>query len=301
MRTMGKKELGLGVLAGAGIFMFYVGVLTLAQGFGHAVEQLLGLWFLIVPLAAGFGVQVFLFSQVRRMARTAGVAASGGLTAGSMAACCAHHLADVVPVLGLAGVAGFFVTFQVPFMVLGVAANAVGIVTMLGMMQKYGKWALRGVDMGQVKGGVVTLAVTGVVVTFFLAALYPAAGAQLGGAEKQGAGGGLAGGTTARMGETIISGGTGPGEVSIELTPQVREGKVEVAVAVNTHSVDLTQFDLKQLATLTAGGRDYKPVEAPVLSGHHTTGKMVFEVGELEQMEIVIRGVPAGERVFRWV
>ncbi len=281
-----ERTKGYGIGAGLGLLLFYVGVLTVAQGFGHAVEQLLGLWYLLAPLAAGFGIQVWLFFRTRHLAAgTAGVAASGGLSAGSMAACCAHHLADIVPVLGLAGAAGFFVQFQVPFMVLGIGANAVGIVMMVEMLQNHGHgWTrMEKVDMNGVKNGVMALAVAGTVAVFFITALQP-----------------VAGGTVARMGETVVSGGTGAGEVSIELTPENVNGKLEVKVVVNTHSVDLTPFDLKQLATLTTGGRDYKPVEAPALGGHHTTGTLVFAVGAAD-FTIRIVGVPkVAERIFSW-
>ena len=282
-----KRAKVYGVGAGLGLLLFYVGVLTVAQGFGHAVGQLLGLWYLLAPLAAGFGVQVWLFFRLRHLAKTL-VAASGGLTAGSMVACCAHHLADIVPALGLAGL-GLLVQFQVTFMVLGIGANMVGITVMLAMMQKHGYgWArLEKVDMNGVKNGVMAVAVAGTVAVFFITALQPAAA-------------GNSGGAVAKMGETIVSGGTGTGEVSIELTPENVGGQLQVRVAVNTHSVDLTPFDLKQLATLTVGGRDYKPVEAPALGGHHTTGTMVFAVGAAD-FTIRIVGMPkVAERIFSW-
>ncbi len=76
-------------------------------------EQTAELWYWVLALAGGFGVQAGLFSFIRqsfrerRAAATASVATSGGVSAGSMAACCAHHLSDVLPLLGLSGLAAF--------------------------------------------------------------------------------------------------------------------------------------------------------------------------------------------------
>jgi len=50
-----------------------------------------------------------------------------------MVACCAHHLADVLPFLGLAGVSIFLVRYQIPILLLSLAINIIGI----AMMRKH--------------------------------------------------------------------------------------------------------------------------------------------------------------------
>ena len=58
----------------------------------------------------------------------------------------------------------------------------------------------------------------------------------------------------------ISSGSTGPGEVSIDLKPhKVVNGHLEVDISVNTHSVSLEGFDLKELTTLEFKGEFVKP------------------------------------------
>ncbi len=115
----------------------------MAQDLDHALDQTTRLWYWVLPLAGGFGVQVGLFSFIRQAIRkrgkggTASVGATGGVSAGSMAACCAHHLADVLPFLGLSGVAGFLIDYQTPFIVLGIASNVVGITLMLEVIQRH--------------------------------------------------------------------------------------------------------------------------------------------------------------------
>src|SRR3990172_12807205 len=118
-----------GVIAGVLLLLFYAGVITLAQGAQHLLEQTARLWYWLVALAAGFGIQVGLFSFIRQALRerrasaAAAVVASGGVSAGSMIACCAHHLSDILPMLGIAGVAGFLAQYQNVFLLVGVASN----------------------------------------------------------------------------------------------------------------------------------------------------------------------------------
>lgn len=60
------------------------------------------------------------------------VAAAGGAGAGAstigMVACCAHHLADVAPFIGATGAAAFLTDYRIPFMVVGIGVNAVGVI-----------------------------------------------------------------------------------------------------------------------------------------------------------------------------
>jgi len=166
-----KKHVLVGVGGAVALFLLYLGVVTLAQGLRHALEQAAALWYWIAALAVGFGVQAALFSYVRssmrqrRASTTASVTASGGVSAGSMLACCAHHLSDVLPMLGIAGAAGFLAQYQNVFLLVGVAANVVGITVMLEAVQCLslpGSRLLSRWDMVRVKKWTMGLAVVGV-------------------------------------------------------------------------------------------------------------------------------------------
>ena len=101
----------------------------------------------------------------------------------------------------------------------------------------------------------------------------------------------------------INTGSTNDGDVSIELTPQkVANGQLKVNIAANTHSVDISQFDLRKITTLEYGGKKINPVSASTLSGHHTNGELAFNVeGEIKEFVIKIKGIPkVEERVFSW-
>lgn len=103
--------------------------------------------------------------------------------------------------------------------------------------------------------------------------------------------------------KSIATGSTSSGDVSIELTPQnVNNGQLVVDIAVNTHSVDLSQFDLKEITTLEYNGKTVNPISAPILGGHHSNGELIFEVdGEIDSFTIRIKSIPkVDERIFTW-
>ncbi len=172
-----KRHILIGVGAAVLLIIIYLGIITLAQDWTHALQQTAELWYWVLALAGGFGIQAGLFSFIRqgirerRAATTGSVAASGGVSAGSMAACCAHHLSDVLPLMGLSGVAIFLVRYQLFFIIAGVLSNIVGITIMLETIQRCGmsdrlgrlKW-----NMNWVKKGAMVSAALIIVATFFL-------------------------------------------------------------------------------------------------------------------------------------
>lgn len=121
-----------GVLAFGALLAVYFSALTLVSGWSFTVSQFSDFWYYIVPLAAGFGVQVALYMRLRQVisrSRESGtvVAASGTTSAAAMVSCCAHYLANVAPVLGATGLVTFATQYQVEFFWVGIAFNAAGI------------------------------------------------------------------------------------------------------------------------------------------------------------------------------
>lgn len=158
-----KRHVLVGAAAALLLLAAYAGIISLAEGPGHALSQASSLWYWLLALALGLGLQVGLLSFVRyglrerRRAAAATAAASGGVSTLSMAACCAHHLSDVLPLLGLASAAAFFAQYQVFFIVLGLLANAVGITMLLAIMQRSGlssRLGRLGWDLRWVRNGV---------------------------------------------------------------------------------------------------------------------------------------------------
>jgi len=103
--------------------------------------------------------------------------------------------------------------------------------------------------------------------------------------------------------KTISTGSLDSGDASVDLTPRgIENGKFAVDISINTHSVDLSQFDLMEITTLEYEGKAIKPVSAPKLSGHHSSGGLIFDTGdEIKNFKITIKGIPAvDERIFEW-
>jgi hypothetical protein len=103
--------------------------------------------------------------------------------------------------------------------------------------------------------------------------------------------------------ESIITGDTGPGGVSIKLTPhEPINGKILFDIYVNTHSVDLSQFDLKKITSLKYKDKSISPVSVPSLRGHHSSGEIVFEIDEMpDSFSVIIKDIPkVEERIFTW-
>lgn len=122
----------IGTAAAGGLFLFYALTMRfLAGSWGAVWWQFRQLWYLMIPLVIGFGVQIGLFSYIKRLVKTGMsremvVAGSTTSTLG-MIACCAHHTADVVPLLGFSAISLWLTNYQAPLLLLGIFSNAVGI------------------------------------------------------------------------------------------------------------------------------------------------------------------------------
>ena len=60
----------------------------------------------------------------------------------AMVACCAHHVTDVLPILGLTAAATFLADYRLAFMLVGLGTTLLGIVYMLTILIKERRKAL---------------------------------------------------------------------------------------------------------------------------------------------------------------
>lgn len=123
---------GLGTAAFLSMLAVYFGVVSLVSGWSFALEQFDRFWYFLVALALGFGIQVGLYVYLRNLAGKHGtsrnvVAASGSTSAAAMVSCCAHYLANILPVVGVAGFLTVVAEYQVELFWVGLAFNAAGI------------------------------------------------------------------------------------------------------------------------------------------------------------------------------
>jgi Cu+-exporting ATPase len=127
------KPLAAGAVAFLAMLAVYFGVLTLVSGWSFTVSEFARFWYFVVALAAGFGIQIGLYTALKQQLahHHAGgklVAASGTTSTAAMISCCAHYLTNVAPVIGAAGVVTLIAEYQIELFWLGLAFNAAGIV-----------------------------------------------------------------------------------------------------------------------------------------------------------------------------
>jgi hypothetical protein len=139
----------LGVLASLAIVGIYLGMNTLTSDWYFARVQFSDYRWWIIGLAIGLGTQVTLYTFFRahlrgqkKTAANSSMAASGGVSAVAMMACCSHYLATVIPLLGISFLSATAVAsleqYQPYFFLAGVVSCLFGIGLMVRMMRKHG-------------------------------------------------------------------------------------------------------------------------------------------------------------------
>ncbi len=269
-----RRHILIGLAASLALFSLYFGVITIAQGREHAIQQTRDLLPWLLALVTGFGVQAGLFSFVRQRRQamaTASVAASGGVSAGSMAACCAHHLSDVLPFIGLSGAAAFLADYQLAFIVLGLVSNAIGILVMLEGIQKCGmspRLSAFKLNFGKAKRVALFGAVPLLVLTFLMSSCSSKpAGLPSPPPDPTAPAPSLRAQTDEMR------------SITFQVTPSIQPGKeAAFSVVMDTHSVSL-DFDMVAISSLEdEAGNKYAPLRWDGMppGGHHRSGTLVF-------------------------
>lgn len=133
MLPIRPRSIAAGASGSFALLGLYMGIISLAQGVAHAFDQLATDVVFVSLIAAGFGIQIALFVELRAVDRghraAAAVTAAGtGTSAAAMLACCAHHLVDLLPLVGLSAAAVFLNAYKTPLFLVGIGMNVVGIV-----------------------------------------------------------------------------------------------------------------------------------------------------------------------------
>ncbi|MEC9492033.1 hypothetical protein [Flexistipes sp.] len=142
----GAKKIPLPLRAGLTaslilLFLFFT-LLALLNSLDAALERFAFRWYFYLPIAAGFGLQVGLFTLMRKSlkenkAPTSTLVATGGVSSGTMALCCTHYIANLIPFMAVSGISIFFTKYEVPFLIMGIFSNVIGISFILFYIQKY--------------------------------------------------------------------------------------------------------------------------------------------------------------------
>lgn len=307
-----NKSIWRGFMGGISLLLFYFLTLIFANSLSHAISQFLQIWYWVLILAAGFGSQIGLYSHIQneiketeeKKAASREIAASGGVSAVSMIACCAHHLIDVLPILGLSALFLFFAEYQMFFIILGVGTNALGIIFMLEIIKKHSFYREGGVlskivkfDFKTVKKLAIIFSLTALLISFFWV--------RSAGSSKN------IGGEPAEKTESLK-------EKKIPLSPiAVNESGISITAApidfsfgqpvqfkitLDTHQGDLN-FNLAEISVLIDDrNNQYRPKEwQGGTGGHHLSGTLIFPaVKEAKWIKLIIKNIGAKEVEFLW-
>ena len=140
------KPIIAGIIAALCLLLFYSVIMLLSNSVKLALLQFYDIWYWIFILMFGFGTQVGLFVYLREIHKqkiqnlasaNASVTSSAAISGTSMVACCAHHLTDLLPIIGFSAFALFLNRYQTVFILVGVFSNMIGMLIMVRMLQKF--------------------------------------------------------------------------------------------------------------------------------------------------------------------
>lgn len=126
------KSILYGLFASAILLGVYFAVLTLVSGWSFAQNQFATFWYFIISLVVGFGIQIALYQYLKGLVHSGQgmgkvVGVSGTTSTAAMISCCAHYLVNLVPILGITGLATFVAQYQIKIFWVGLAFNIFGI------------------------------------------------------------------------------------------------------------------------------------------------------------------------------
>ena len=138
------KSIGYGMTGTLILLGVYFAVLTMVSGWSFTLTQFSDFWYFVVSLAVGFGVQIALYQYINRLVHSGKgigrvVGVSGTTSTVAMISCCAHYLVNLVPILGVTGLATFAAQYQVKLFWVGIFFNIAGIVYMVNRIIRFKK------------------------------------------------------------------------------------------------------------------------------------------------------------------
>jgi hypothetical protein len=131
-------------VAGIGGVLFisslYFGLVSWAESLAHALDLFWTERIIVIPLFLGFGLQTSLYTVLKKrwFIPMGGSTSSGMITGTSgttstiaMVACCAHHVTDLLPILGISAAAAFLARYQTVLMLVGLFTTYLGVSIMV--------------------------------------------------------------------------------------------------------------------------------------------------------------------------
>lgn len=282
MENNNDKYVLIGLSASGILFAFYIIVASLLGGVSFALDNFAKMWYWMIPLIIGFGIQIGLFFYVKNEMHkkaTAQAAASTGISTTSMIACCAHHIADIAPFLGITALGLFLTKYQTTFLLAGILSNILGITYMTTMINTK-------IEKSKIKTLFYSLLVLSIIVVF--ASYYLISNNKTSNLISKNA--------NQVSFQTLTS---DQNNVEFQVTPLSAS---EFQIAINTHSVSL-DFDLAKISTLYDDvGNIYNPLkwEGSDPGGHHRNGILKFPSINENAKSIKLVIMDSATREFEW-
>ncbi|HLC59260.1 MAG TPA: hypothetical protein VJH34_01925 [archaeon] len=289
------RHVGIGFLAGLLLLGTYFLIVGLLQGLNYAIDRFSQLWYFMLPLTVGFGFQIGFYSCFRSaMSMNPGTSiASGGVSTVSMVACCAHHLTDVIPFLGISVIGVFLLQYQSSFLVIGIVSNLIGILMMINIAKKsrykfknpsFKRFVKR--DLNKLTTIVLILGIVAIIASFLLQSPVS---------------------NSIQNSSMINLPAKTDDNVGVIFTVQPLEFNadtpIKFKISISTHTTDL-DFDLTKVSYLVADSKSFTAVdwEGSAPGGHHRSGTLTF--GSLGYMPKTVRlsilDVTGADRIFEW-
>lgn len=143
---LNAKDILASIAATFLLLVFYFSVTTVVSGLEFTQRQFSSYSYYFLALAAGFGIQVGLYFNLKRKIKKnktetpkKALVATGSSSALAMISCCAHYLVNILPMLGTSGILALISSYQIQFFWVGLASNALGIAFMANKIIKFNK------------------------------------------------------------------------------------------------------------------------------------------------------------------
>jgi hypothetical protein len=288
------------LISSGALLTFYLTILVLGNSWEHALQQVIDWWPWVSLQTIGFGTQVGMFLHIRDISRagnwkgpSSSLAVGGGMSAGSMVACCLHHVTDVLPIVGFSAATLFLTQYQSVFMSMGVLFNIVGLLFMTEMLYNYSDFELFGARIDKIVTtydfkrirNISAYASALIFILLMSSALWSESAAQSGAGNEE-----------------LVNDLNG---VTFTIKPIGYEREeLAFSTKIDTHSGAL-DFDMTEISQLVVSGTSYEPLfwDGSPPGGHHRSGILVFPnpTGGSGEMSLTIIGVgDVPERVFHW-
>ncbi len=131
---MKRTPIIFGFLGFVFLILLFVSVVGFIGGLEEIFDQLSKYGVYIIILALGFGIQVGIYTHIKKSGSA--IAVTGSTSGLAMISCCSHYLVTFFPVLGLTGLSGLVSIYQTEIFLVGILMNLIGILYLINKVNK---------------------------------------------------------------------------------------------------------------------------------------------------------------------